>query len=180
MANTKITALTALTSAASGDYLTIVDVSDTSMASSGTNKKITVDNLMNYLRVTANTWTALQTFSQGATVGTPTSAKALNIDGPAGSTRQILFLSGGSLRWSFREVNAETGSNSGSDLAFVSRDDSGGYLATVLQLMRSNGHILIGTATDGGSILRISGLPTSSTGLSSGDVWNDGGVLKIV
>lgn len=28
--------------------------------------------------------------------------------------------------------------------------------------------------------LNMSGLPTSASGLSSGDVWNDGGTLKVV
>jgi len=43
----------------------------------------------------------------------------------------------------------------------------------------ASGNLLIGTTTSGGSKLRISGLPTSSAGLSAGDVWNDGGTLKI-
>lgn len=43
----------------------------------------------------------------------------------------------------------------------------------------SSGRLLIGTTSSGGSKLRISGLPTSSAGLSAGDVWNDGGTLKI-
>jgi hypothetical protein len=42
-----------------------------------------------------------------------------------------------------------------------------------------SGNVLIGTSSAGGSKLRIDGLPTSSSGLSSGDVWNDGGTLKI-
>jgi hypothetical protein len=43
----------------------------------------------------------------------------------------------------------------------------------------SGGNVLIGTATSGASKLRIVGLPTSSAGLSSGDVYNDSGTLKI-
>jgi hypothetical protein len=43
-----------------------------------------------------------------------------------------------------------------------------------------NGMMLIGTATAGGSKIRVSGLPTSATGLSVGDVWNDAGTLRIV
>lgn len=39
--------------------------------------------------------------------------------------------------------------------------------------------VLIGTAAVGSSQLRIAGLPTSATGLSTGDVWNDSGTLKI-
>jgi hypothetical protein len=42
-----------------------------------------------------------------------------------------------------------------------------------------NGKVLIGTATAGTSKLRVSGLPTSATGLSAGDIWNDSGTLKI-
>ena len=43
----------------------------------------------------------------------------------------------------------------------------------------SGGNFLIGTTTNGNSKLKINGLPTSSSGLASGDVWNDGGTLKI-
>lgn len=51
MADTKISALTALTgaNAAGGDLLTVVDISDTSMAASGTNKSITLTELEEYL-----------------------------------------------------------------------------------------------------------------------------------
>lgn len=42
-----------------------------------------------------------------------------------------------------------------------------------------NGKVLIGTSTPGGSPVRISGLPTSATGLSTGDLWNDSGTIKI-
>lgn len=43
----------------------------------------------------------------------------------------------------------------------------------------SNGDVGIGTSSPG-SRLSIVGLPTSSAGLSAGDVYNDGGTLKIV
>jgi hypothetical protein len=43
-----------------------------------------------------------------------------------------------------------------------------------------SGKVLIGTTSVGGSPLRLSGLPTSSAGLSAGDVWNSGGTLRIV
>jgi hypothetical protein len=43
----KITDLTAITTVAAADLITAVDVSDTTMAATGTNKKITADNLMN-------------------------------------------------------------------------------------------------------------------------------------
>lgn len=50
MADTKITALTALAEApAASDVIALVDVSDTSMAGSGTTKKNTVSNLLSKL-----------------------------------------------------------------------------------------------------------------------------------
>lgn len=45
MADLKITALAELTTPANGDFVEIVDVSDTSMAATGTNKKIKMSNL---------------------------------------------------------------------------------------------------------------------------------------
>jgi hypothetical protein len=57
---------------------------------------------------------------------------------------------------------------------FNNRTDS------VLPLFITNGgNVLIGTTTNGASKLRISGLPTSAVGLSSGDVYNMAGVLMI-
>lgn len=46
MADAKVSALTELTSVATGDLIPIVDISDTTMAASGTTKKITQDNLL--------------------------------------------------------------------------------------------------------------------------------------
>lgn len=43
----------------------------------------------------------------------------------------------------------------------------------------TNGNLGLGVVPSGASKLRISGLPTSSAGLSAGDVWNDAGTLKI-
>ena len=62
----------------------------------------------------------------------------------------------------------------GTDKAFA-------FLTGNTERMRitSSGNVYIGK-TSGSSKFGISGLPTSSTGLSSGDIWNDGGTLKIV
>ena len=65
MANTKISSLTALTTAASGDLLATVDISDTSMASSGTTKKITLSNLATSIGSLSTTWSATQKFADG-------------------------------------------------------------------------------------------------------------------
>lgn len=50
MADSKVSDLSALTGAnvAAGDLLEVVDVSDTSLAASGTNKKVTAEELVNY------------------------------------------------------------------------------------------------------------------------------------
>lgn len=54
MADRKITALTELTSVADGDYLPIVDVSDTTQAVTGSTKKITKANLITSLAASSD------------------------------------------------------------------------------------------------------------------------------
>ena len=51
--------------------------------------------------------------------------------------------------------------------------------ASVLATLTAGGNFGIGTVPAGNSPLHISGLPTSSAGLSSGEIWNDGGTLKV-
>lgn len=66
--------------------------------------------------------------------------------------------------------------------------DRSGYLAfqivnngtTPNVIMNGGGNVLIGTSTNGASKLRIVGLPTSATGLSSGDIYSNLGILTIV
>jgi hypothetical protein len=48
-----------------------------------------------------------------------------------------------------------------------------------IAMQADGGNVLIGTTTSGASKLRVVGLPTSATGLSAGDFWNDSGTLKI-
>jgi hypothetical protein len=68
MPDTKITALTALTAAdPANDVLPIVDVSDTTMAASGTTKKISINNV---LGCSGTATLASATISGAATVGT--------------------------------------------------------------------------------------------------------------
>lgn len=54
MADTKITGLSALTALATDDLLTLVDISDTSMAATGTNKKVTLASLLRYMPLYPN------------------------------------------------------------------------------------------------------------------------------
>lgn len=84
MADSKISALTALSAApASGDLLVMVDVSDTTMAVSGTDKKITYANLTSALTSGATTFAtaSAQTFTNGIAVTDATSALAYDSDG---------------------------------------------------------------------------------------------------
>ena len=67
--------------------------------------------------------------------------------------------------------------STGGALAFITNNGSGSFAEKMR--ITSVGNVGIGTTTPG-SKLSIVGLPTSSAGLSSGDIWNDGGTLKIV
>lgn len=96
MSDTKISGLTEDTSPATGDYLVTVDVSDTTMAASGTDKKVQASNLYkglatgtpsssNYLRgdgtwntPTNTTYTAMSV-SEGET-GTATTSRTVRAD----------------------------------------------------------------------------------------------------
>ena len=77
MADTKITALTALTAAdPANDVIPIVDVSDTTMAASGTTKKISVNNILS----SSPTATGAFTVSGLVTAGSATITGDLTVD----------------------------------------------------------------------------------------------------
>jgi hypothetical protein len=80
------------------------------------------------------------------------------------------------------------GTSAGGSVFVFSDDNNGGKIWAqkngnsdwgYLALQPLGGNVLIGTSTNGASKLRISGLPTSAAGLSSGDVYNLSGVLMI-
>jgi len=95
MADTKITALTALTAAdPANDVIPIVDVSDTTMAASGTTKKISVNNI---LGASGTATLASATITGAATVGTTlgvTGNTTLSSDLTVRTTGLILNTSG--------------------------------------------------------------------------------------
>jgi hypothetical protein len=64
-------------------------------------------------------------------------------------------------------------------MAFYTQDNSGVQVTSPRLFIGSTGNVGIGTSSPG-SKLSVVGLPTSSAGLSAGDIWNDGGTLKIV
>lgn len=77
MAGIKITDLTALTTSAAGDYLCIVDVSDTTQSPAGTTKKIEVGNIVD---IESGTWTpTFSDFVGALTAATLESATYLRI-----------------------------------------------------------------------------------------------------
>ena len=124
MADTKISGLTALTGAntASGDLLTIVDVSDTTMAATGTNKKITLTELQS-APVSAGTANGVL-YLNGSKVAT--SGSALVFDGtnlgvgvtPSAGSTHIDVSAGGSFY----------GLGNGAQLAANSNFSSGSWL----------------------------------------------------
>jgi len=79
MADTKITALTALTAAdPANDVIPIVDVSDTTMAASGTTKKISVNNILS----SSPTASGALTVTGLVTAGSATITGNLTVDSP--------------------------------------------------------------------------------------------------
>lgn len=94
MADTKISGLAALTSLAVGDLFTVVDVSDTSMAASGTNVKITAANVAAFILASptvTGTLAAAGITASSTIVQTSNSAAAFE-SGPNGSTNPVFRL----------------------------------------------------------------------------------------
>lgn len=93
----------------------------------------------------------------------------------ASNYSEIQLADNGAIRSYWRNVR------DGSGATLFSYNDNLRFLASGTERMRitSGGNVLIGTTTSGSSKLRLVGLPTSAAGLSSGDVYNLGGVLMI-
>ena len=100
---------------------------------------------------------------------------AMAMNARAGSNANLLYKSGGVPRWAFgSDGTAETGGNSGSDLNLTSFTDGGTPQSPPpFRVSRASGKVTIST-------LNLSLLPTSATGLITGDVWRNGTVLNIV
>lgn len=81
-------------------------------------------------------------------VGDGSGSVGLNFDGSDGDVRDMVFLSGGSPRWILRvDDTAESGSNVGSDLNIIRRNDAGGNLGSALYIERSTGYVGLGTTS---------------------------------
>ena len=122
-------------------------------------------------------------------IGTTSPGQRLDIQNAAFQNTVLRISSGSGTTGNFKRLEFTDNAGAlvtGSITSFGSAQGSGNdyamtFTVNAAERMRidSNGNVLIGTATSGASRLRISGLPTSSAGLSAGDVWNDGGTLKI-
>jgi hypothetical protein len=97
----------------------------------------------------------------GLVVGNNTTAQQIYTNGPAGSSRNIVFQSAGVIRWRFSGNNtAETGTgNAGSDLDLIAFSDAGTANpgTPVIRVIRSSGSVLLNSSTDAGYRLDVNG-----------------------
>jgi hypothetical protein len=107
MADSKITALTALTAADPvNDMFPVVDVSDTSMAASGTTKRISVNNLLSSSPTASGalTVTGLVTAGSAAVTGALTVGTTLGVTGNLTVDTNTLFVNSSNDRVGIRTV----------------------------------------------------------------------------
>jgi hypothetical protein len=178
MADSKITALTALTAAdPANDMFPVVDVSDTSMAASGTTKRISINNI---LACSPSATLASATITGDLTVDTSTlkvdsannrvgigtatpGAYALDVKSATGSAQQRIF---GSNQNSITFGNAAGGASNGFLMGrSFSSDDANNFFvfdlaSSALRFFIGNtGNVGIGTAA-----------PTEAVDLNSGNL----------
>lgn len=165
MANVNIPDLTALTAPATADVIEVYDDSasqNKKMALSyltradGNGPQITGGGtiaLGGYTLTVPATGTAAllataNVFDANQSVGTNTTARTLQLNGPAASGRSIGFYTAGVLRWLYQvDSTAESGGNAGSDFRILARTDAGTSLSTPLFIRRSDGAVGISTTT---------------------------------
>jgi hypothetical protein len=181
MADVKITALTVLTAADPiNDAIPIVDVSDNSMAASGTTKRISVNNILGAsgtatlasatisgdLTVRTNKLTVAST---GVGINGTSAAYPLEINGGASASTSQFKSTGSSVIARFTDGTAETG-YIGSGIALISgisRTDFG---------IASNGALVFGVSTGLAMTLNATGL---GVGVTPSTAWNTGGNLQV-
>jgi hypothetical protein len=96
---------------------------------------------------------------------------SLNINGGAGSVRDLIFSTNNSARWVVRtQSTAESGANAGSNFDIIRRDDAGAAIGSALFINRSNGNVGISNTSptaklqvsNGGAIVNTVTLGTDS------------------
>lgn len=54
------------------------------------------------------------------------------------------------------------------------------YMRRLIQALEENARSTQATGRIEGTTAKLSELPTSSTGLAAGELWNDGGTVKVI
>ena len=105
-------------------------------------------------------------------LGISKSAPSITFDEPAAGNSGLYWRRASVARWYLLNYGAEAGSNSGSDIKFFSRDDSGNPLDVPLTLKRSDSSALFtGTVTAAGFVGPLTGDVTGDvTGNVTGNV----------
>lgn len=89
------------------------------------------------------TFTGLVTFLNNVDIGDGSSAPVLNLNGAAGSVRDLRWRTGGSLRWIARVTNAaESGADAGSDWTLHAYTDGGLFIDTPITIARKAGGVM--------------------------------------
>jgi hypothetical protein len=142
MADTKISALTELTTVANEDLFAVVD----DPSGTPTTKKITLASLKTSLGLTG-TNSGDQTLPTRDSLGldtddTPDFA-SVSLSKSAGNNRSVFLKTGTENRLEIgASSGAETGSDAGSDLFVNTYDDNGDYKATPIYMSRANGDMV--------------------------------------
>jgi len=77
-----------------------------------------------------------------ATIGTGTGSATLSIDGGAGASRIVRWMTNNTLRWLLMaNTGAESGSNAGSNLQLLNYSDAGSSLSFAITVTRSTGNV---------------------------------------
>jgi hypothetical protein len=84
---------------------------------------------------------AAQTFTGSQIIGNGSTYTALGIDSSAAGGGELLYRTGGSLRWAMSKADAETGSDAGGNLYIFRYTDAGGYAGNPIGITRSNGNV---------------------------------------
>lgn len=102
-------------------------------------------------------------------VDSPTSECEIIHNSSNGQGAFSIFQTSSLHRWyAGKNSDVESGSDVGSDYIISSYHDSGAISLIPFKILRANGRII------------LADLPTSASGLASGTIWNNGGVLNVV
>ena len=178
MADTKITALTALTAADPiNDVIPIVDVSDTTMAASGTTKKISVNNILSSSPTASGalTVTGLVTAGSATITGAATVGTTLGVTGNLSAAADSILGTGSKATDTLLDFKADTGTQriyldrGGRNLIFKD-------VTTNIENYRITGVTGVHTWGVGGS----TAMTLNSTGLGIGDAPASGEKLTVL